>query len=198
MNGERGADGQSITIRPQSAAWAVARKGWIPLWAALVFDAFMRWISAAFVIAHCDDCKRRIPRHGRKLLIVHFHAQPRVNGYRMWGFCSDACRARWFGAGAADDFHPIVDDWVVYDPTPFTSADGPVCVSIIHDDGPGRGAPGVALNDAHGNRKIAVTNGVLVASVVLESPQAVNAWWRTPAWLTDGIVEVVADHREAA
>ena len=49
MNGERGADGQSITIRPQSAAWAVARKGWIPLWAALVFDAFMRWIGAAFM-----------------------------------------------------------------------------------------------------------------------------------------------------
>lgn len=189
-------------MRNESGSWwatarSVALTGLIPIWAALIFDAFMRWISAAFVVAHCDDCKRRIPHRGCKMLIVHFHTQ-RVNALRRWGFCSDACRARFFGAGDTKDLHPIVDDWVIYDPLPFTSNDGPVCVSVIHDDGPGRGAPGVVALDAHGNRKLTVTNGWPIASLMLASPQAVNAWWKTPSWITPGVVETILDHREAA
>lgn len=181
-----------------SKALHAAIAGLIPLPAALALDAGLRWLSGALVSARCDHCSKRIPRRGWHGLAAHLHTE-RVNVTRWWGFCSHACRARWFAAGSAADLHPVVEVGAEpYDPVPMTPADGEVQLSIIHDDGPGRGAPGVCARGADGEPRLVVANGRLVLSVILASPEAVNAWWRTPAWLTPGLAETVVDERQAA
>lgn len=186
------------TIAKSNATLAAAA-GWIPLRAALAFGAGMRWLSAALpAAARCDRCARRIRPRGWHGLAAHLHTE-RVNVTRWWGFCSDQCRARWFAAGSAADLHPVVAAGAEpYDPVPMTPDDGQVQLSIIHDDGPGHGAPGVCARGADGEPRLVVANGRLVASVLLASPEAVNRWWRSPAWMTPGLVEVCADFREAA
>lgn len=181
----------------QRAALHAARAGWIPLWCALGMVSIMGWIGAAFIHAACDQCKSRIPHRGVRGLAVHLHTH-RVDLAKHWSFCSDRCRERWLSSGAAEDLHAIVDDSIPYDPVPFTSDDGEVQVSVFYDDGPGSVVHGVAVRDAAGEIRFGLMNGRLILSVVLASPSAVNAWWRSPAWMTTGLVEVCADHREAA
>ena len=164
----------------RSAALAAARSGWVPL--AVVEAALdgLAWLRSVLVPATCDECARRAPRAGRHGLAIHLHTG-RMTVLRHWGFCSPACRERWLCAGSAEDLHPIAAPDAPYDPVPFDlRVDGAVMVTVIFDDGPGRGAPGVAAVDADGQPRLVVANGTRVASALLASPAAVNAWWRAP------------------
>ena len=150
----------------------------LPIDAVLALDDALAWLGRSWALAwaRCDECGGR---GGRRGLIVHLHTG-RVNVAHHWGFCSEACRASWFCAGSAADLHPIAAPGAPYDPVPFSEEDGEVMVSVLFDDGPGRGAPGHAAVDAVGRPRFVVANGHLVAAALLASPWAVNAWWREP------------------
>lgn len=161
------------------------------------FDAFLAQLRASRETKPCDLCGKTVPRQAPRMLFVHMLTQ-RVNTHRLWGFCSDLCRERWLGTGTSEDLHPIVpaecDDTV-----PFRENDGPVYVSVIYDDGPTGGGLGVAvLNPIDGEPVFAVTHGRVVMSLQLDSPTAVNAWWRVPQMLTDGLLDLAFDRRVAA
>lgn len=165
----------------RSAALAAVRAGWVPLSLAEAVVDGLAWLRSVIVFATCDECARRAPLAGRHGLLIHLHTG-RVNVVRQWGFCSPGCRERWLAAGSGEDLHPIAaQDAPTYDPVLFDArVDGEVMVSVIFDDGPGRGAPGVAAVDADGTPRLVVANGRLVAAALLASPAAVNAWWRAP------------------
>ena len=180
-----------------SLLWRAARAGWIPITAAQLFEQIFSWFRRTIARTYCDQCAVSFPPRACRGLAVHLHTH-RVNVARHWGFCSHLCRETWLGAGAAEDLWPIVDDSIPYDPAPFTSDDGQVQVSVFFDDGPGSVVAGVAVVDAAGEQRFGLLNGRLILSVVLASPQEANSWWRSPAWMTTGLVEVCADLREAA
>ncbi len=163
------------------------------------FDGFLAQLRASRATLPCDLCRATVPREAPKMVIAHLLAQ-RVNVARHWAFCSDLCRERWLGTGTVEDLHPIADaDVECEDPVPFRAEDGPVYLSIIYDDGPNSGAPGVVvLNPVDQEPVFAVTHGRVVMSLRLASPSAVNAWWKVPQMLTDGLLDLAFDRRVAA
>lgn len=160
------------------------------------FMAFMAQLRASEETLPCDLCRATVPRRAPKMLIVHLLTQ-RVNVARHWAFCSDICREQWFAAGTQDDLHPIVG-LDCEDPVPFREDDGPVYLSVIYDNGPDEKKGVVVLNPIDNEPVFAVTHGEVMLSMRLASPRAVNAWWKVPQMLTDGLLDLAFDRRVAA